>query len=103
MSRQKRNKKTPKRRITFKLEASEAKEAILVGDFNSWDAKKHTMKVDDKGRWTKIVTLAPGSYEYKFLVDGQWQNDPSNDQMVHNRFGTLNNILTVQRTTRVEE
>jgi hypothetical protein len=29
------------------------------------------------------------------LVDGQWQNDPGNDQMVHNSFGTVNNILNV--------
>jgi 1,4-alpha-glucan branching enzyme len=95
MSKKAQAKKTQKRRITFKLEAAEAKEAILVGDFNSWDVTKHTMKRDNKGRWTKMVSLAPGSYEYKFLVDGQWQNDPSNDQMVHNSFGTLNNILTV--------
>ncbi len=95
MPKKARSKKTQNRRITFKLEASEAKEAILVGDFNSWDFKKHTMKKDDKGRWTKIVTLAPGRYEYKFLVDGQWQNDPGSEQTVPNSFGTLNNILTV--------
>jgi 1,4-alpha-glucan branching enzyme len=95
MSKKKQEKKTQRRRITFKLEAPEGKEAILAGDFNSWDAKKHIMKRDKKGRWSKIVTLAPGRYEYKFLVDGQWQNDPGNDQMVHNSFGTLNNFLTV--------
>ena len=95
MTRKECSKKIQKRRITFKLEASEAKEAILVGDFNSWDVKKHRMKMDDKGRWTKIVTLAPGSYEYKFLLDGQWQNDPNNDQVVPNSFGTHNNLLTV--------
>ena len=95
MPKKARSKKTQNRRITFKLEASEAKEAVLVGDFNSWDLKKHTKKKDNKGRWTKIVTLAPGKYEYKFLVDGQWQNDPNNDKMVANSFGTLNNILTV--------
>lgn len=95
MPKKARSKKTQNRRITFKLEASEAKEAILAGDFNSWDLEKHTMKKDNKGRWTKIVTLAPGRYEYKFLVDGQWQNDPNNDQIVANSFGTLNNILTV--------
>jgi 1,4-alpha-glucan branching enzyme len=67
MSKKKQEKNTQRRRITFKLEAPEAKEAILVGDFNSWDLKKHTMKKDDKGRWAKIVTLAPGGYEYKFL------------------------------------
>jgi 1,4-alpha-glucan branching enzyme len=95
MSSQKQNKKAQKRRITFKLEASEAKEAILAGDFNSWDVKKHRMKMDVKGRWTKIVNLTPGRYEYKFLVDGEWKNDPNNDQVVPNSFGTLNNHLTV--------
>ena len=95
MAKKKRKKKTQKGKITFKLEASEAKEAILVGDFNSWDVKKHRMKKDNKGRWIKTVTLAPGRYEYKFLVDGQWQNDPENDQIVPNSFGTLNNILRV--------
>ncbi len=95
MSKKGSSQKTQKIKITFELEASGAKEATLVGDFNSWDAKKHKMKRDDKGRWTKIVTLAPGRYEYKFLVDGEWQNDPSNDQVVPNSFGTLNNILTV--------
>jgi len=96
MSKKKQEKKTQRRRITFKLEAPEANGAILAGDFNSWDLKKHTMKKDKKGRWTKIVTLAPGGYEYKFLVDGEWQNDPDNDQVVHNSFGTLNNHLTVE-------
>jgi 1,4-alpha-glucan branching enzyme len=67
MPKKARSKKTQNRRITFKLEASEAKEAILVGDFNSWDLKKHTMKKDNKGRWTKIVTLAPGRYERTLL------------------------------------
>ena len=95
MSKKKQEKKTPKKRITFRLEASEAKEASLAGDFNSWDVKKHVMKRDNKGRWTKIVTLSPGRYEYKFLVDGQWQTDPSNDEIVPNSFGTHNNILTV--------
>jgi 1,4-alpha-glucan branching enzyme len=51
MSNKKQEKKTQRRRITFKLEASDAKEAILAGDFNNWDVKKkHRMKMDDKGR-----------------------------------------------------
>jgi len=95
MSKPKQKKKAQNKRITFKLEATEAKETILVGDFNNWDVEKHRMKKDNKGKWTKIVTLAPGRYEYKFLVDGEWQNDPSNDQVVPNSLGTLNNLLTV--------
>ena len=44
MAGSKKKKKAQKRRITFKLEASEAREAILAGDFNSWDVTKHVMK-----------------------------------------------------------
>jgi 1,4-alpha-glucan branching enzyme len=95
MARTKQKNKTDKKRITFKLEAAEAKQAVLVGDFNSWNEKKHVMKKDNKGRWTKIVTLPPGRYEYKFLVDGRWQNDPGNDQIVQNTYGTHNNIVKV--------
>ena len=86
---------TKRRRVTFSFEAAAAKRVILMGDFNDWDPKKHVMKNDGKGLWSKTVVLAPGKYEYKFFVDGQWQNDPNNDQMVANSFGTLNNILTV--------
>ena len=93
MSKKWRNKKTEKRRIPFEFEAPGAREAVLVGDFNSWDMTKHKMKRNDKGRWTKVVILTPGHYEYKFLVDGQWENDPNNEQMVSNSFGTLNNIM----------
>ena len=95
MSKKNQEKKIERRRVTFKLEASGAREAILVGDFNGWDGKKHPMKRDNKGRWSKIVTLAPGRHEYKYVVDGQWQNDPGSNQVVANTFGTLNNFLDV--------
>jgi 1,4-alpha-glucan branching enzyme len=57
----KKENKTQKRRVTFKLEASRANKAILAGDFNGWDAKKHTMKRDNKGSWSKMSV---------FLVEG---------------------------------
>jgi hypothetical protein len=53
------------------------------------------MKRLDNGRWEKIVTLAPGQYQYKFLVDGKWRRDPANDNLCPNCFGTLNNVISV--------
>jgi hypothetical protein len=38
----------------------------LVGDFNNWDVKKHRLRKASKGRWTKIVTLAPGGMIINF-------------------------------------
>jgi len=88
-------KKIKKGRVVFTLEAPEAKEVSLVGDFNDWNAKKHPMKRNRKGDLEKIVMLPPGTYEYKYLVDGQWRNDPRNDAFSYNCFGTQNNVVTV--------
>ncbi|MFH0811351.1 MAG: isoamylase early set domain-containing protein [Pseudomonadota bacterium] len=89
-------KKLSKKRVRFTLEAPEAQKVILMGDFNNWNPKTHSMKKDDQGMWSKVVMLTPGNYEYKFLVDGDWRNDPHNDQTVPNCFGTFNNGLTVR-------
>lgn len=89
--------KTKKRRVTFLLKAPEAKEAMLMGDFNGWDKKSHPMKTAEGGMWKKILMLTPGRYEYKFLVDGEWRNDPENELLCPNDFGTHNNLLTVSK------
>lgn len=87
--------KIKRRKITFSFESSNAKEVILMGDFNNWNPKKHPMKKDDNGKWTKAVLLLPGQYEYKFLVDGQWKQDPQNDRIRPNKFGTYNNVFNL--------
>ncbi len=87
--------KAKKGRVLFTLEAPEAKETFLVGDFNDWDAKKHPMKKRKRGDWEKIVMLPPGTYEYKYLVDGEWWNDPRNEALSQNCFGTHNNVVTI--------
>ena len=83
------------KKITLSVKAPDAKEVILMGDFNNWDSKRHPMKKSGNGLWNKTVMLAPGKYEYKFLIDGNWKTDPSNDQICLNRFGTLNNVLNL--------
>jgi len=98
-----RSKKDIKRRkITFEFESSDAKKVILMGDFNNWNPKKHPMKKDGNGIWTKAVMLFPGKYEYRFLVDGEWKEDPQNDQKCLNSFGTLNNIFKLPSPSNVE-
>ena len=86
---------TKKGRISFKLEAPEAKQVSLMGDFNNWNPKTHVMKKDKKGVWSKTILIAPGRYEYKFFVDGEWWLDPENDQTGQNTFGSTNNVLIV--------
>jgi 1,4-alpha-glucan branching enzyme len=95
MAKVKSKKKIKRKKVTFSVDLSGAKEVILMGDFNHWNSKKHLMKKDGNGVWNKAVILPPGNYEYKFLVDGQWKEDPQNDQTCLNCFGSHNNILNL--------
>lgn len=88
-------KKSNKRRVIFSLEAPTANEVSLGGDFNNWGIQAHLMKKDANGVWKKTLVLAPARYEYKFLVDGRWRNDPKNDKTCPNCFGTQNNVINV--------
>ena len=91
--------KTPKRqkkkRITFKLNAPEAQSVSLVGDFNSWNPDSHPLKKNSNGSWKTSVSLSPGRYEYRFLVDGQWHNDPECAVHTTNPFGSENCVITL--------
>ena len=84
-----------RQRVTLSLNAAEAKEVFLMGDFNNWNPKIHPMKSDGNGIWSKTVMLYPGEHEYKFLVDGNWQEDPRNDHTCPNSFGTQNSVLNL--------
>lgn len=87
--------KAKRRRATFSLEAPNAGEVAVGGDFNNWNAEAHPMTKDKSGVWKKTVMLPPGRFEYKFLVDEQWRNDPKNKETCPNCFGTQNNILVI--------
>ncbi len=95
MGKEKIKNKTGKRRVTFTLEVKEAGNIALMGDFNNWNEKTHPMKKDAGYIWKKTVFLNSGRYEYRFLVDGEWQNDLKNNQLCKNRFGTYNNFIVV--------
>ncbi len=81
--------------VNFSFECPDANEVVLSGDFNSWDNQSLIMDKDENGIWGKKIKLAPGRYEYRFFVDGQWQTDTKNEQICSNSFGTLNNIKEV--------
>ena len=84
-----------KRKVTFKLVAQEAKMVSLVGDFTSWEEVPVAMRKSKDGVWSKTVTLEPGTYEYRLVVDGRWQDDPDCPHRVPNPFGTENCLLMV--------
>ena len=88
--------RAPKKRITFKFVAPEAERVILAGSFNGWADGGTPLKRDSKGIWKTQVSLEPGRYEYRFVVDGaQWCSDPRAQESVPNEFGSTNSVVVV--------
>jgi 1,4-alpha-glucan branching enzyme len=83
------------RQVQFEYNIEGAASVFLLGDFNDWNQKKHEMKKNDDGIYRKTLVLSPGTYEYKFLVDGQWKSDPLKELAPMNSFRTMNNVIHV--------
>ncbi len=84
------------KKVMFKLIAPYANSVSVGGDFNNWDVIANTMKKDWKDDWAVSLSLKPGRYEYKFYVDGTWQNDPGCETCVPNQFGSTNSVIEVK-------
>jgi 1,4-alpha-glucan branching enzyme len=80
--------------ITFTLAAPDGRNVSIAGTFNNWEPQAMTKGPD--GRWRITLRLAPGTYEYKFLVDTEWRDDPNNPpRRTANEQGAFNSICQV--------
>jgi chromosome partitioning protein len=78
--------------ILFTLDAPGAGRVQLVGDFNGWTLEGNEMESAGKV-WSKVVNLAPGRYQYRYVVDGRWQSDPANALTEPSPYGGDNSVL----------
>lgn len=82
--------------IPFSLEAPQATQVSLVGDFNNWDPAATPLARGAAGRWEAVVPLTPGRYQFTFVVDGsRWVRDPSLPQALGDDFGQPTSVITV--------
>ena len=100
--------------------APEATNVFLAGTFNNWDPQASPMERAPDGVWQIALDLAPGQYEYKFVVDGRWCCEPGREDAagcpncirdereiqcancVPNGFGTMNRVLEVSAARSAE-
>jgi cytoskeletal protein CcmA (bactofilin family) len=64
------------------LHRPDADDVRLTGSFIDWDPDGIEMDEDEDGTWRTTISLSPGSYKYKFIVDGVWMADPDVEQRV---------------------
>jgi enterochelin esterase-like enzyme len=83
----------PDRRVTFRLYAPKASEVILNSELWKRTNYSEPMLKDDKGLWTLTVgPLAPGFYDYYFIVDGVPVPDPGNGHIKPGRVTTQSEL-----------
>lgn len=87
--------KAAKKKQTFSFRAPDAMSVMLVGDFTHWQHNAISLKKQKDGIWRATVALEPGTYHYRFLVDGEWRDDPECVLRVDNPFGSQNSVCEV--------
>ncbi len=88
--------KPVQKKENFSFFAPDASTVLLAGDFTEWDKKPIRMRKLKDGTWKATILLEPGSHEYRFLVDGKWQNDENCRVRKPNSFGEENCVRVVR-------
>jgi hypothetical protein len=80
---------------TFRLEGYQtADEVLLSGSFNQWSTTK--LKLERRGdAWEVQVELKPGKHLYKFIIDGKWISDKSNNLSEDDGYNGNNSVYYV--------
>jgi hypothetical protein len=83
--------------VVFSLPAeTRADRVALCGEFNDWSLESISLARGDDRAWRVTVPLAPGTYRYKFLLDGEtWENGTDADRYEENAYGTQDSVIVV--------
>jgi 1,4-alpha-glucan branching enzyme len=84
------------KRICLELYAPDAELVFVAGSFNGWEPSAMPLQKQEGDRWVVELMLDPGKYEYRFVVDGEWTDDPLSSAYVSNPFDGLNGVLLVE-------
>lgn len=83
--------------VQFRFVATEAADHVAIaGDFNQWRVNHDVMDEVAPGIWETELLLAPGEYQYKFVInDHVWVTDPSSGALVSDAFGGQNSSILI--------
>jgi len=96
MATQRKSQSGSEKTIDFILSIPNATKVMLAGTFNNWNFKNTPMRKSSENTWRKSLSLKPGRYEYKYVVDGRWITDPNNHNRVMSSQGAENSVIEVR-------
>lgn len=84
-------------KVTFTVVAKDAKSVVVVGDFNNWNAAEGELTKLKNGTFKAVIEIPKDTtYEFKYVIDGAFANEPEADSQVWNDFaGSENSVLSV--------
>ena len=81
--------------VHLRVNHDTARHVFVAGTFNEWNPARAPLQRKADGAWEIALSLAPGEYEYRFVADDQWVDDPLAHRHVQNSFGGVNAVLQV--------
>ena len=82
--------------VVLTFYAPEARVVQVAGTFNGWRPVAGPLARSNPEEWNIRMMLRSGRYEYRFVVDGAWADDPQAGETVANPYGGLNSVLEVK-------
>ncbi len=87
-----------RRLVTFTYDDTGANAVSVVGSFNGWSPETHRLQKTAEGHWELTLSLAPGRYAYRFLIDQKKQVlDPSTAVTEPDGYGGQNSVVVVKQ------
>jgi hypothetical protein len=68
----------------------------VTGEFTEWSLAGIPLWDEGGGSWHTVLSLDPGVYEYRMIIDGDWADHDEAGGRVVNPYGGENCILTVR-------
>ena len=73
----------------------DARDVYLAGTFNNWETNTLAMERDRTGNWSVELSLPPGEYRYRLVVDGEWRDHPGAARLVPNLYEGNDAVITI--------
>ena len=87
-------KSKPVCKVTFELQDLEAEKVAVVGNFNGWDINATPLKKFKNGKYKATIDLeSDDSYEFRYIADGNYINDPKADSYSWNDYAAAENCV----------
>lgn len=78
--------------VIFDPQGKRYQQVWIAGQMNDWNPGRNPLQFNGT-IWETELSLTPGNYQYKLVIDGQWISDPANPDTVSNGIGGYNSLL----------